>query len=248
MMNTVLVLGDVAEKGVLNSELVSGLIGAVVGASIGGIVSWALQATNFRREARATTADRERRDRGVAISAQIRLAEIANNMFTIEKTVAEAQRQCAAALRAPPDTWVYLRPMANTPDRVVFSTDEKAMAISLLGSDDVANFLVMDARHNAIIDALIAYSEVRRAIVGADPQAMLTPEDAQRANYQLPVPIMVQREEVRSLLEGLIGGLAADKPLSLRLLLALNAGGETRFPQGLIKFQFREGLAEQANT
>ena len=155
-------------------DAVSGLIG-VVGALAGAYAAylWGL---------RATRAAKQQSDRERDVQLSFAVVHKLNKIYGAQKAIRQQIENGRARLQAkaanhdamPHDGGQHVinrghvnlevRPLANLPERVVFSADEVAAAGRVGGQAALHHLLILDDRHNASIELLTLYREKKTAL------------------------------------------------------------------------------------
>lgn len=172
----------------LSTEIISGIVGALVGVVGSGIISWVIQASSWRVERRAREADRLHLDQALGHSILAKLMKINADLAGLKKSIDESF-QIANENGVHGKTWQGLRIPANTLDRIVFEAPELALILSLRDSAALQSMIELEASHNSILSMVELYGNERRIISdkmdvavvdGFVFAAMLSPADAKK--------------------------------------------------------------------
>ncbi|RYG58093.1 MAG: hypothetical protein EON56_00710 [Alphaproteobacteria bacterium] len=162
------------EKHDYAGDVVSGLIG-LLGALAGAYAAyrWGLKAT---REAKRES------DRELDVQLSFAVVHKLNKVYGAQKAIRQQIEQGRARLEAKAANQdvariegghqvvnrghvnLEVRPLANLPERVVFTPDEVAAAGRVGGQEALHHLMVLDNRHNASIELLGLYREKKAAI------------------------------------------------------------------------------------
>lgn len=146
-----------------NSEFWSGIIGAVLGAIVGGCISYVIQHRALRETRSQRREDYLRSQRGLANALLFKVIRIHSDFHGIHRHIEECfEKAKDQGLTGEP--WQIVLPLANFPDSVQFSSDEMGMLLGLK-NDSVFNRVVeLDVIHNSLIDAAKIMSSERKAL------------------------------------------------------------------------------------
>lgn len=130
---------------------------AIAGAVVGGVIAYMLHRSALRearRERESAAADARK---ALAHSLLFKAIKIFEGLHGLKKHVDEAVNEAGSTVSLAS----VMFPIANLPDKIVFSSDEMAMLLSL-GDDDVFNRVVsLDAIHNSVLPAWERYAMLR---------------------------------------------------------------------------------------
>lgn len=141
----------------------SGIIGAVLGAVVGGLIAYAIQVKALREGRRQRDEDRARLREALGNSLIIKMLRIHSNFHHFHRYIEEFFEK-AARSGAEGEPWQIVVPLANPPDRVHFSSEELSMLLTL-GDADVSNLVIqMDEVHNGLNDAIRVLGAERSAL------------------------------------------------------------------------------------
>jgi hypothetical protein len=200
------------------------IIGALAGSASGGAITAGLQWLSMH-------ATKRERDRATAYSLLFKMTQLHANLAGLNRRV-----ESSIAMGVKSDEgkeighpWRHLQPLANVPTRIIFSAEEMALVLSL-GADELVNDLALrDAKHNATLDLLVAYSEKRTEL-----QEILEPvgEDGLYGTIdfsKVSIPNRLRMAGLNSMIESLTAYLPGDAIKAFVVLRQLAALFKTEF-------------------
>jgi hypothetical protein len=178
---------------------------AIVGAIVGGAITFLSQWIAFREQRKQLAQELLRANQSLATAVLLKLMRIHSNFIQIMEHIEDCLT-AGAQHGIVGEPWQMVLPLASVPDQVAYSPEEMSLLLSL-GDFDAFHLTVdLDVRHNSLIEALrmmsaqrLALGEQIAAFVSADLisgsrlGAILTSEQLQRVR-----PKMI---EVNSLIE-----------------------------------------------
>jgi hypothetical protein len=170
-MPIVVSIGESAGWLGLSAELWSGIVGAVAGALISGVIAYALQWQAYRKQDRDAARHRAERTKTLALSTLLKVMAIDSSMVQIRAHLKEAALE-AARTSPPRELWQTALAHASLPDRVSFDADERVLVMSLGQESLFASFMSLAPHHNSIIDALGEYRRARELLNDHRPSEM----------------------------------------------------------------------------
>lgn len=151
----------------LSTEFWSVLGGAV----LGGAIAAGIQLIPLKESRRQRKEDREETRKALGHSIFLKMIRIHGNIQELRKSVDNAFI-AARAQGFDGKPWHVVRPFANLPDPVHFSTDEMTL-ISSMEDDELFELLMrMDGIHNGLIKILALYSTERQSLTDQLPARM----------------------------------------------------------------------------
>lgn len=142
-----------------NSEFWSAIIGAVVG----GYITYLTQLRAIRETRSHRVEDRLLVQQGLANSLLFKVVRIHGDFYGVHRHIEECYER-ASANGFTGEPWQFVLPLANFPDRVHFSPDEMGMLLGLK-DDDVFNVVAtLDVIHNSLVEAIKSFSAHRRTL------------------------------------------------------------------------------------
>jgi hypothetical protein len=202
----------------ISNETWAAIIGALAGSASGGAITAGLQWLSMH-------ASKRERDRAIAYSLLFKMTQLHSNLAglnrSVEASLAKGVKSDQGKNVGHP--WRYLQPMANTPARITFSAEEMALVLSLRADDLVNDLALRDAKHNATLDLLVAYSEKRTEL-----QELLDPvgEDGLYGEIDfttVSVPNRLRMAGLNSMIESLTTYLGEDATKAFVVLRQLAA-------------------------
>ncbi|GHA40189.1 hypothetical protein GCM10008927_00340 [Amylibacter ulvae] len=191
---------------------VAGIITAVIVALIGliGVFMSIEEARNARIEARKDA------DAATVLEIFAKLQKIANNFYTLGKYVEDAYALVGGDYSAP-NPAAFVRGLASHPERIEFTSFEKATLLRLGAHDQFGEISEIDDLHNSTIGAFIKYGELRERFCSTVPAEMdgeIGTSTFNEEEFRAIAPLLA---EMNLLLNQIITGLKSD------LLKAMNA-------------------------
>lgn len=151
-----------------NLEFWSGIVGAILGASVGGLIAYAIQSKTLREGKRQRAADHRQIQEALGNGLVFKMLRVHSNIFDIHRYLGECFEKMDQE-EAEVEPWQVFLPLVNPPNPVQFSADEMAM---LLGLKDLETFnlvLPLDVVHNSLITSLNALNLARSRLTDEIP-------------------------------------------------------------------------------
>lgn len=146
-----------------SSEFWSGIIGAVVGATMGGYISYRIQGKALQETRSQRSEDRLIAQKALAHSLLFKVIRIHSDFYNIHEHITGCFEK-AAREGFEGEPWQIVLPLANFPDPVHFSSDEMGMLLSLKNDDVFNQVNSLDAVHNSLIEITKIMSLERRKL------------------------------------------------------------------------------------
>jgi hypothetical protein len=187
----------------LNGQFWSTLIGAVVGAVVGGLITLGLQLWNLRHIQNQEAAARERHDFTTATSMLLKAAKMFSTIKHINDHLQAAVEQAKQYEGKDDSIWQMVQSTVGKTSEVAFTDDERMLAVADIPKNFIAVPQMPDI-HNSLIDLVAEYSKRRvelmsliSAIPGEGMQATteLTVEEHERL-----MPRMLNLESLLALM------------------------------------------------
>ena len=129
------------------------IFGAIIGAAVGGLISYVLQNKALREKKRQHTEDFRQSQLVLANSLIVKVIKIHSNLRKLREHLDDSFAD-AKHLEDGAEPWQFVRPLASLPDPVFFSSKELSMLMSI-GNDDVFNSVFpLDTVHNSLVNAV----------------------------------------------------------------------------------------------
>ncbi len=143
----------------LGSEFWAGIIGAVVGASVGGFISFLIQRNNIK-EARKERIDSEKKvEETLARILAVKTLRIFSNNSFLSSHIEECYLNVPANSHDNP--FSFILPLTSMPDKIKFSAEEVSLIFSLK-NDNLTNMMLSLAEcHNSLSDSFALYGKKR---------------------------------------------------------------------------------------
>lgn len=195
---------------------------AIVGASVGGVIAFAIQLIVLIAAAKQRRKENDERTQALGYSLLFKMIKIHSNVHGfgrhLEESFADAVE--GGTEREP---WQIYRPLANAPSPVHFSTDEMAMLLSLKDDDLFNELFSQDSVHNGTLEIFQTLDSRRQALTDGLPATMegATGETVLTQEQLLVVgPKMV---EVNLLIESAREWCKKEEKISRKLLIRLHS-------------------------
>ncbi len=144
---------------------------AIGGAVVGGLIAFGIQLVALRAAAKQRAEEAAERRKALGHALLFKMLKIHSNLHGfnehLQETFAKAEK---AGFGGEP--WQIVRPIANHPATVHFSTDEMAMLLSLKNDDVFNDVLSMDGVHNSTIALFQTFAECRHSLTSLLPAEM----------------------------------------------------------------------------
>jgi hypothetical protein len=206
-----------------STEFWAGVIGAIVGATISAMVSFALQ-QQVISEARANRQqDNLEKRRALATALMFKVMRIHSDFATLHRHIEDCFRK-GSDIGPDAQPWQFFTPLATFHEPVHFTNDETVVLFGLKNNDVFAQVVDLDARHNSLMDVVKVASLMRRELT-----QRLTPErvDGYALSGTLSreklMPLMPQILEVHSIIEYARPKAASETQASWRALEQLSS-------------------------
>ena len=153
---------DATTNGFWDSNFFSGVTGALLGALVGGAISWALQSSAFAREARQKDQAALAANKLICMSLGFKTHHMFEQINMIGRHFAEELQKVPHGDTKHP--FRYVQPIANVFDEIRFTTEELGL---LLQKDfQLANDLaLLQQVHNTRLAAVAQYNRIRISLL-----------------------------------------------------------------------------------
>ena len=143
------------------TEFWSAIIGAIVGATAGGLIAYMVQMMALREGRKQRKDDYKQSQQSLGNALLFEMMRIHSNLKIIHDHI-ESRFAEAELKKSKEEPWQFYLPIANHPDPVHFTSEEMVMIFSLNKVDVLNALLPMDDIHNSIIQ-LIKVLDTERA-------------------------------------------------------------------------------------
>lgn len=137
-------------------EFWAAIAGAIVGAAIGGIISYCLQRQAFAAETVKRDQDKLERQQTLARSFIVKLTILYSHVSQLDRTIKQV---FATANATGHELYQIALPILPIPSAVTFSTDELTILLTLKLDDQFNDAAMMDERHNNLYGILNIFNE-----------------------------------------------------------------------------------------
>lgn len=152
----------------LTSEFYAAAGGAVVGSVVGGVISYLLQMYSLGEARKQRKEDAEERRKALASALLFKAIQVHSHLKLMSDHIEESFHR-AEHTKFKGEPWAFVLPLANTPQKVTFSSDEMAMLLALKEQDIFNDLASKDELHNATIDVFEVYRARRTVLVDMLP-------------------------------------------------------------------------------
>lgn len=193
---------------------------AVIGAVVGGAISFVLQMVANRNSRQERIDAKQEVDRSLAYSLSFKIVKIVNRLGNINKHIEECRRLTKTE-KVEPLPWTFLLPILNMPDEIHLSADEMALLFSTKNDELFNKVLNIEPVYNSILPVWDEYRRMRERFSAYAEQGIIS-DGVSEARFDTSGQGGIMLFEVNSLAENLID--RADKDYAeaqeiLRLLL-----------------------------
>ncbi|KND18467.1 hypothetical protein ADZ37_14350 [Pannonibacter phragmitetus] len=210
--------------------ILSTLLGAVVGAGVGGLIQFLISRAEFKRNIRQSAAehrrmrrlqaaDQLRHNKTLALQIGVKAMTLTNQMYSIMGLILETVAEASAAGHQSSIIATKMVPMSGiSRDALQFSNDELAFLFLSKEPNLANNLMLMNEKNSSLIDTIHKYSEVRLAF----------PEVAISENPEL---VKIRSKELQDLANGVCQSLEEDFRFILSIVSELPAAFDRAFKQ-----------------
>lgn len=172
-------IGEACKQLVDSSDLVSAIVGGILGALAGGVPAWLLARRQSDETLRRDQEQRVRAEKALAFSVSVKLITIINSTINLTNHV----KTCMALREMPGNSqmqpWQVLIPMIGFSDEgsVRFTPEEMAVFAAAQEPTFMQDMMLLANRHAASIAAFLEYCSMRRqfAEIGPKPESFNGP-------------------------------------------------------------------------
>ena len=145
------------------TEFWSAIVGAILGAVVGGSIAYMVQVKALREARTQRGEDHKRLQQALGHAVLFKMIRIHSNFHGIHQHF-EGCFEKAAQRGSTDEPWQFVLPLANPPDPVHFSSEEMGMLLALKNDDMFNLVLPMDTIHNSLIAAVKVLNTERAAL------------------------------------------------------------------------------------
>jgi hypothetical protein len=143
-----------------NAEFWSGTAAAILGAFVGGAITFFVQWMSLREAQRIRENDRRQIQEALGNSLFFKLIKINSNFVGLHEYV-ETCFKNADERKLGGEPWMFVEPLANPHDRIHFTSEEMGMLLSLKNNNVFNCLLRMDDIHNSLLGILEVFNKER---------------------------------------------------------------------------------------
>lgn len=222
-------VAQACEHLIASSEMVSAIVGGLIGALAGGIPAWALAKRQSNETLRRDREQRVENQKALMFAVIVKLMHIINSTISLSNHV----KSCLALRKDPAhshmEPWQVLVPMVGHTDEgtIRFTAEEMAVFAAANEYDLMQDVMLLAARHSSSLAAFQEYGSMRNEFraIGPKPEAF----DGQIGSA------MLSQQEVNSYkpytipLNNIVVGLdcGLDEDVSLARTVAARVGPAT---------------------
>jgi hypothetical protein len=146
-----------------STEFVASIVGAVVGSTSGGVISFILQRSALQSAKSQKDEERKEAQAVLAQSLIVKVLLIHSGFYTLSRHF-EGSLQAAAADGFEGEPVQIIKPLGNIPERVTISPEEKTILMTL-GNDQLLNTMIMlDTAYNSVISSVETFNSHKIAL------------------------------------------------------------------------------------
>lgn len=149
----------------LNNNFWAGISGAMLGAIIGGAITYALQRNAQKHDREIRDQEKKEKQSALAHSLVLKMLRMHSNIVNYRDHIEMHFARAAGKSGAEP--WLFVVPLASHPERVLFSVDELTLLLSFKEMDLANELLPLDCVHNATVGAFEKFCEKSEALRGS---------------------------------------------------------------------------------
>ncbi len=152
--------------------VVSAFGGTIIGAVLGGLISYALQRQSLAATEALRDADRKEVRKALGYGLLFKMIRLSSDLSQLGKPVKEAIMNARAQGRSE-EFWPLVLPVLPLPDPIKFSSEEMALVLSL-DTKLFNNMAALDDLHKSTIALFGLYAQMRIALTDTlRPEAMV---------------------------------------------------------------------------
>jgi hypothetical protein len=195
---------------------------AIAGAIVGGIITFVIQLVALTAAANDRERDSAEKKAALGHALLFKAMQIYSHLRLLNREMKQGLEE-TGKFGLEGICWQAVRPMANMPEKVHFSTDEMAMLLSLK-SDAVFNATVsFDEVHNSTIDIFATYSERRSSLTALLPAEMNGTVGSTELDHRQLALLAPRMFELNALLATMLTRCDQDEREALQILTSLHA-------------------------
>jgi hypothetical protein len=155
----------------LGNEFWAAIAGAIVGATVGGIISYCLQRQSLGAAVTQRDKDALFHQQTLARSFVVKLSILYSHLGQMDRHMQGIFARIAAQPDPKPEAWQIAVPVAPLPSLVHFSTDELTLLLTLKLDDLFNAAAMMDEIHNNAVALFETFNAKKEAL-----NSLITPE------------------------------------------------------------------------
>lgn len=210
--------------------ILSTLLGAVVGAGVGGLIQFLISRAEFKRNIRQSAAehrrmrrlqaaDQMRHNKTLALQIGVKAMTLTNQIYSTIGLILESVAEASEAGHESANIAAKMVPMSGiSRDALQFSNDELAFLFWSKESEIANNLMLMNEKNRSLTDTIHIYNEARLAF----------PEVAFSKG---PDVIKVRSKELQDLADGVCQSLEEDFRFILSVMSEIPAAFDRAFKQ-----------------
>lgn len=164
----------------LTPEAWAALLGALVGAIAGGVVTWLIQLDSRRRDETLRKAVQLEGRQARAQAVLYKLIAIASHYATFTRHIEDAF-EAAAAEKLEAEPWTFVLATAGDPDPIHFTDEEMTLLVTLKMDRVFNSLLTLGEAHNQMIILFGLYARKREELLRSLPNPVFHAEPAAHA-------------------------------------------------------------------
>lgn len=230
--------------GALGGQFWSTLIGAVVGAIVGGMISFGLQVHGVTATRNERLAARRQEDLAIAFSVIVKVIKVMSNIGHIKAALYDGLSKLNTPESSGAESWQVVPPFGTKFPEVTFTKEESAFVFSTKVKSLMLSTLELADVYNDLVQMVSVYSEKREALTGefsvAAMEGSLAATDFDRETLRSLLPRMVP---LKILIDAMAKRTVVDYDQARRTFDLLKTYCEDRFGEQFPKLE----LTDEAN-
>jgi hypothetical protein len=214
------------------------LIGVIVGAGVGGIITFLIQISGVRIARNERLEAKRQDDLATAFSAMVKIIKMLSNIGHIRTEIAAVQAKLGKPEAEGVEFWQVMPPFGTMPPPVDFTTSESAFILLTKDRDLMLTAMELADVHNNFLGLVTAYSERREALASLFTVGAVHGNYATSAlNQEETNRLMPRIIQIRSLTAAMISQGEQDYDQAQRVFNHLKAYCSKRFGEEFPSFE-----------
>jgi hypothetical protein len=168
-------IAQVCQQLIESPDMISAVVGGVIGALAGGIPAWALAKRQSNETLRRDREQRNQQQRALAFSVVVKLLHITNSTISLSNHIKSCLSLRDEPAHAHMEPWQVLIPMIGHTDGegdIRFTAEEMAVFAAMSEYDFMQDMMLLALRHSSSLSAFKEYCSMRNDFrsIGPKPQ------------------------------------------------------------------------------